>query len=625
VALRVIAGALGAAGTWLLASNLLAQGTPALPLLLLLSVVYGVPWNPRAVTLAVAAALPIASVAGLRAGMRLPGAEPLVISLLCGWCLAFAFGHRRRSWAPATRWSLLAYASLVAASIAAELLVQPMLLGGYYPPMWPFLTREYFIAPQWFPALQAGVVVLQSIALAAIAYQIGDDPRNWQRLAAMVLVGGVAAALLNIAQFTGIASTLATGLKDVPHLLLAARVNVVHGDINAGGSMFVMMVFGAGGFLAARAYLPFAAAALAVLCVGLWLTGSRASILTAAAFAVLIACAWALRTTTRWKRWTAAGVVAGMALGVFVVRTAYPDRFGSGSADIALEIRKHMAVAALKMTADRPVFGVGVGRFYDRSPAYMSEWVLRHYPRENAHNNFLQVLAELGITGLAAFAAVLVVALRGAPPDVIRRPYLGLKAGVAAFLLTCLSGHPLLTRDVSYIFFIALGLLMAGASRAPIATVPPERRRWEWLAIGVAVVLLAASLPVRARASAKLLDLENVARGLWSPALEGKRVRRVGRHAVFFVRADHPRVVIPFQARERFRNPVEIEVWLNGSKADRFKLPIEGWMPYRLTLIGKPARPGFHRVDLFVSSPEWTGVNPGLDAGVEMDWPRPPE
>src|SRR4030095_14585402 len=110
-------------------------------------VFWGVPCNPRAVARAVAPALPIAGVAGLRAGMRLPGAEPLVISLLCGWCLAFAFGHRRRSWAPAERWALLGYASLVGASIAAELLVQPMLLGGYFPPMWPFLTREYFIAP----------------------------------------------------------------------------------------------------------------------------------------------------------------------------------------------------------------------------------------------------------------------------------------------------------------------------------------------------------------------------------------------------------------------------------------------------------------------------------------------
>src|SRR5262245_61650167 len=53
MAVRGTAGVAGAIGAWLLTSNLIAQYTAALPLLVLLSVVYGVAWNPRIVTLAV--------------------------------------------------------------------------------------------------------------------------------------------------------------------------------------------------------------------------------------------------------------------------------------------------------------------------------------------------------------------------------------------------------------------------------------------------------------------------------------------------------------------------------------------------------------------------------------------
>jgi thiol-disulfide isomerase/thioredoxin len=42
------------------------------------------------------------------------------------------------------------------------------------------------------------------------------------------------------------------------------------------------------------------------------------------------------------------------------------------------------------------VFGVGVGMFYARSSAFISPAFQAVVPRENAHNNYLQILAELG-------------------------------------------------------------------------------------------------------------------------------------------------------------------------------------------------------------------------------------
>ncbi len=62
--------------------------------------------------------------------------------------------------------------------------------------------------------------------------------------------------------------------------------------------------------------------------------------------------------------------------------------------DIAFSIRFEMANAGLQMTAERPWFGVGLGWFQPRSVLYSSM-------RENSHNNYIQVMAELGILGLS--------------------------------------------------------------------------------------------------------------------------------------------------------------------------------------------------------------------------------
>ena len=66
-----------------------------------------------------------------------------------------------------------------------------------------------------------------------------------------------------------------------------------------------------------------------------------------------------------------------------------------------------LATRALEMAADRPLVGVGPGRFAD-----LSDQLLRGDPlgieAPVAHNAYLQVLAELGVVGAAAFAGLLV-------------------------------------------------------------------------------------------------------------------------------------------------------------------------------------------------------------------------
>ena len=77
------------------------------------------------------------------------------------------------------------------------------------------------------------------------------------------------------------------------------------------------------------------------------------------------------------------------------------------------------------MTASSPSFGVGIGRYYSRSGEFSSPELLESFPpaiHENAHNNFLQILAELGVVGFAVVMWLLWSAARYVPPAPGGRP-----------------------------------------------------------------------------------------------------------------------------------------------------------------------------------------------------------
>ena len=81
---------------------------------------------------------------------------------------------------------------------------------------------------------------------------------------------------------------------------------------------------------------------------------------------------------------------------------AIPERGNQRSAATAAQVRWELARTSVRMTAANPAFGIGIGRFYSRSGEFSSPELLATFPpavHENAHNNFLQILAELGIVG----------------------------------------------------------------------------------------------------------------------------------------------------------------------------------------------------------------------------------
>ena len=166
-----------------------------------------------------------------------------------------------------------------------------------------------------------------------------------------------------------------------------------------------------------------------------------------------------------------------MAAAALLVVAFLPNRLIGGNVAAAAGIRRDMAVVSVRLLATEPVFGIGIGQFYDQSAGEMLRLpVGKIYPRQNAHNNFLQILAELGPVGLGCFALVVWLALHGLwsadrQHSETSLPIRALAAALGTFLVSALFGHPLLTPECAYAFWMLAGAAAALAPR-------PAASRW---------------------------------------------------------------------------------------------------------------------------------------------------
>ena len=176
----------------------------------------------------------------------------------------------------------------------------------------------------------------------------------------------------------------------------------------------------------------------------------------------------------------AAALLVGVTAVSGLVLLAYPRTAAHGSIVVAYGVRRDLVTTTLRMVREAPIFGVGIGRYYDRSTKFMPPRLRRQYRAQNAHNQYLQVLGELGVIGLASFAAIVVVGVGPALRTLARRagdPMLaGLAIGCVTFLLIGLGMHPLLTGEVAVVFYLVLGLSRAAASTSTRASVSSIRR-----------------------------------------------------------------------------------------------------------------------------------------------------
>jgi putative inorganic carbon (HCO3(-)) transporter len=163
-----------------------------------------------------------------------------------------------------------------------------------------------------------------------------------------------------------------------------------------------------------RAGRSLAAAALVLLVGAVAATYSRSGMLTLAIVSAFLLGLWHRRHLAR----VLVVVILVAVVAALLAPQAYRDRMTAlvglavsddGPKDVALRGRRDEMLAALAMAADHPALGVGVGNYQSNFQGYSRRLGL--LPRQEdrqAHSLYLEVAAERGMIGLAAFAALIV-------------------------------------------------------------------------------------------------------------------------------------------------------------------------------------------------------------------------
>jgi O-antigen ligase len=598
--IRRLAAAGAAALTFLLFASVPAS-TPFIVVALTCALALLAALRPADGLLVVAAFVPISGALTDLLRVTVGWTEPLILAALGGWLVGAAFGTSAVLPPRGVRAAWIMLMIIVAASLLVQLAVLELFFAEYPRDVFLFLRRSYIQDRASFPQITGATRMFEGLLLFAWATHVARE-RGRRALTAMLTLGIVAVAAVNLNRFLQV--VLRHGASEIRHFAMSLRINVPFSDVNAAGSMFVLgLPLAAVRMTAPPLSMALWTAALLFCAAALWLTGSRTAIAVGVLLAIAALGITAIRRTTRRPaRIIAATGILAIAASGFLVRAAYPDRFAGIPAAESLRIRAEMAATALRMAERRPVFGVGIGQFFVRSPEFMSPAMTAHYPRENAHNNFLQILAELGGVGLVTFLWLVGVAmLRAHGSDVgDLRIVRGLQVGVGAFLLTCLAGHPLLVQEAASAFWIALGTL-AAVSRAPVIAL--WSGRFGRATLAGAILLIALSVWPRARHDRSEAHLEHVAFGVsaWRRTPEGELVRDVGRHASFFVPADARIVQVPLRLSSTPAHPVVIRIGWEGRIADELAISDERWHTLRFIV---PRVPGakFRRVDVNVDA-----------------------
>lgn len=547
--------------------------------------------------------------------------EALTIAFLSGALLHLAF--RKEASPPRVRsldLAAAAFAALVLASWIVELVV--LQHGTDYPAHFlagvrDLFTRNFFRDPGAFGRLNEAILLLEGIALFYCTRRLATlDPSLPHAVVRMTVVAAAASATLNVVRVAEI--ILGHGLPGFMAVAPSLRFSVSHSDVNAAGSYFAMGLPVAIGLAAGRRKEAIWMAAALPIGAALWFAGSRVAMGAAAVgvLAFFTTCVVVLRPRRTARAVAVVGFVATIAV-IAATAAHYPARRNI-SANTALDVRADMAHVSVELFKTRPVFGIGVGTFWTRSAEYMPARLKEFYARENAHNNFLQILAELGILGLALFVAVLVLALRPLRP--LRTPdtmvVAGVLSGLMAFLLSCLGGHPLLTREVSYPFWILLGTVSvlrddadaaAGAPRILPTTALWRRPRW-WMTAGL--IALALSIPFRVQRELGGRNFEDVAVGysVWASDDQGARFRWAQAKSLFFVPRNAASVLVPLRLGGDTAGAVTVEIRLDGRVANRVTVVRDRWTMVRVVIPTARHSPRYRVVELEVEETPGAGA-----------------
>ena len=249
--------------------------------------------------------------------------------------------------------------------------------------------------------------------------------------------------------------------------------------------------------------------------VGLVLSKSKASLALALFFLLTMLLIWQLR---RSRHFIPVLRVSAMALVVLIVAGfAFRHQLGGlilavtqhwgisnfSELNVALTYRPENFMAALRMLWLFPVLGLGQSEFYRQSANYelsQSYFLAIEQNGENAHNYFLQTLAETGLVGGALFALMLAYPFLKSRN---RQDLLPAAIGLGSVFVGNLFAHSMLVRENLFVAASFLALLYAWSEIAPMrpqeitsqntvrtCTWPAAALIPAWLLLVVAVALL---------------------------------------------------------------------------------------------------------------------------------------
>ncbi|HYH88402.1 MAG TPA: O-antigen ligase family protein [Solirubrobacteraceae bacterium] len=217
------------------------------------------------------------------------------------------------------------------------------------------------------------------------------------------------------------------------------------------------------------------------------LVGATMATLSRGALVGLAALApWAIIT----RRVPVTGVLLGLVALVSVAALAFAlwapllnDRLErkNNIASKNVGAREALWEGAVRMSVDRPLTGVGPGRFGIESPAYVrNNPIDLHEPV--VHNSYLHVLAEIGLLGLIGFVGFLASSWRLLSRGRRRAISIGDKDGqrlataMQASLVVAIAAGAFLSEQFTTPFWMigALATVVAGVPQAIRVVVPPR-------------------------------------------------------------------------------------------------------------------------------------------------------
>jgi hypothetical protein len=579
-------------------------------------------WRLEPALIAFALLVPIARFAGRPWAPAAAWSEMLAVALIAGWfCRRAAATDRRLSAldGPIAVAAMVVIGSLVVVTTLGQWRLTGELLS---PSWWNTYRHGYFLLESSGEAVDTAMRLLETLVLFYMAAAVAErSPTAARRLAAAIAAAAAAAAAINVWAMWHASAAPAFSLPAFARELLTARVSAHYADPNAAGSYFVMVLpIAIGLALDGRTRWWWAAAAVTIAA-GLWISASRTAMMAGLVAMVLpIAARLGVWSTPAVRRRVVIATV--LALVIAAAATAYllPHRATQRSATDALQVRYELSRTAVRMLATAPVFGVGVGNFFNLSGQFVSAELLALFPpaaRENAHNYYMQVLAELGLAGVAAYGWLAWVAGRQAARlfgnTAQPRPWQwGIAVGLAAFALTCLGGHPLLIDEPAFTFALLAGTVVGcGAvrrlERSGAAGGAGGVERLGPRLAAVLVVLLLVLIPVRWFSGRAAMDLSDVAFGLtgWYPGRDGVAYRLAGRTSRIYLPAGYRSITLPLRATEP-HGEVALVIRVDGAIVERKRIGTGAWQVIGVPLPAPSSSARFRALDLEVVTPALT-------------------